>query len=314
MNCFHPYEIVQNGFTQQVRCGHCLACLAHRQAEWTSRLRIELEHAPDRCYFVTLTYNDEHLPTLQPDLSLSPVPTVSKKDIQAFHMDLRKRFQQGFFMDDTLVRCGFRHTPERISVDPDTRFRYYVTSEYGPNGNRPHYHGFYVNLPDDENVVSCLFESVWKRGFTKIERAESDACAAYVAKYLINDSLVKPLEGAARPFALMSNGLGSPYLENDNLRAWHLEDPAKRAYIPIGAGKTVLPRYLRDKLLFDPETGEDFRPLLQEDTARRNAARIDVESRLSRDELLSLRDAQAHKENELKRQALWRFQKNGKIK
>lgn len=314
MECFHPYEIVQNGFTQQVRCGHCLSCLAHRQAEWTSRLRIELEADPEKCYFVTLTYNDDNLPTVQPDLSCDPVPAVSKRDVQLFHMAIRKRVQQGFFTDDTLYKCGLRSLPDIIKVDPETRFRYYLTSEYGPNGNRPHYHGFYVGLPEDGYLTQVLLENSWHRGFVSVERARSEAAAAYVAKYLVNDSLVKPLPGAPRPFALMSKGLGAAYLENDRLVRWHTMDPARRSYIPLGDSRAVLPRYLRDRILIDQETGEDLREELRKDTELRNQARQDFEDSLSREELLRLRDEEYHREQELKRQAIWRFKKNGKLK
>lgn len=314
MDCFHPYEIQVNGFPQEVRCGHCLACLSHRQAEWTSRLRIELDSAPEKCYFVTLTYSPESLPTVQPDLSEDPIPAVSAADITKFHMDLRKRFQQGFVMDDTLVRCGFRQFPSRIALDTETKFRFYVTSEYGPHGNRPHYHGFYAGLPDDESTVQCLIQQVWNKGFTKVEKARSEAAAAYVAKYLVNDSLVPLPEGAPRPFARMSKGLGASYLENERLVRWHTADPATRAYIPHEGGKQVLPRYLRDKIFVDQETGEDLRPIIMAGSMERNDARLAAEAALSRDELLRKRDDEYHREQEAIRQAKWRFQKNGKIK
>lgn len=314
MDCFHPYEIQSNGFTQQVRCGHCLSCLAHRQAEWTSRLRIELEANPERCYFVTFTYAPESLPTVQPDLSDDPVPAVCKADIQKFHMDLRKRFQQGFYMDDTLVKCGFRHEPSRVLLDTDTRFRYYVTAEYGPNGHRPHYHGFYAGLPADEYLTAGLIEQVWNKGFITCERARSEAAAAYVAKYLVNDSLVSLPDGAPPVFALMSKGLGSKYLDNERLVHWHTSSPADRAYIPVGSSRQVLPRYLRDKIYIDKDTGEDLREYLRKDAENRNVYRQEREALLSNDELLRLRDEEYHKEQELIRQAKWRFQKNGKIK
>lgn len=314
MDCFHPYEIHVNGFPQEVRCGHCLACLSHRQAEWTSRLRIELDSNPENCYFVTLTYAPECLPTVQPDLSEDPIPAVSKDDIRKFHMDLRKRFQQGFYLDNTLVLAGVRSRSSRIELDPGTKFRYYLTSEYGPNGQRPHYHGFYANLPEDQYIVQGLIEQVWNKGFTKVEKARSEAAAAYVAKYLVNDSLVPLPEGAPRPFALMSKGLGAAYLENERLVRWHTADPATRAYIPHDGGKQVLPRYLRDKIFVDQETGEDLRPIIMAGSMERNDARLAAEAALTKEELLRKRDEEYHREQEAIRQAKWRFQKNGKIK
>lgn len=313
MRCFHPVELQTTQGPQEVRCGHCLACLAHRQAEWTSRLQVEFDKFPDQCYFVTLTYAPERVPQKIVDLSENPVNVVSKEDVQKFHADLRKRFQQGFYMDDTLVRIGARLTPERIIL-PDCHFRYYLTSEYGPRGARPHYHGVYIGLPDDEYKTAGLIEAVWRNGFSKTERADSAAAAAYVAKYLVNDSLVERPEGTPKPFALMSKKIGSSYLDNHKLMEWHRMDPSTRAYMPVDGSRAVLPRYLRDKIFVDPETGEDLRPIIQAGSAARSAARAAAESELSRAELAEKRLQEYEREQEAIRQAEWRFRKNSKIK
>lgn len=320
MECFHPQVVrLPDGRYQEVRCGKCLSCLSHRQAEWTTRLGIELKAHPEQCYFVTLTYAEEHLPmktvwqTPGEDSSSIDgrvnIPVVSKSDVQKFHMDLRKRFQQGFFFDDTLVRAGLRKAPERLLLDSETRFRFYVTSEYGPEGHRPHYHGFYSALPEDEYLVQCLFESVWNKGFITCERAQSDACAAYVAKYLVNDSLVSLPAGAVRPFALMSKGLGSEYLDNTRLMDWHRSAPLKRCYIPDQSDKKVMSRYLREKIFDDSMKEEIYLDSIER--SERRQARFDS---LSLDEQVSIRRERAHQEEEAKRQAEWRFRKNGKIK
>lgn len=320
MECYHPVVIrLPDGQYQQVRCGKCLSCLSHRQAEWTTRLGIELKAHPDQCYFVTLTYAEENLPLKivwrSPDEN-SPaidgrvqIPVVSKVDVQKFHMDLRKRFQQGFFFDDTLVRSGLRKRPERLLLDPQTRFRYYVTSEYGPEGHRPHYHGFYSALPEDEYLVQCLFEQTWKNGFVKCERASSDACAAYVAKYLVNDSLVPLPPGATRPFALMSKGLGSEYLENPRLMDWHRQAPVKRCYIPDQSDKKVMSRYLREKIFDDSMKEEIY--LDSVTRSERQQAHFDA---LPLDEQIAFRKERVRQEEEARRQAEWRFRRDAKLK
>lgn len=319
MECYHPQVIrLPSGEFQEVRCGKCLSCLSHRQAEWTTRLGIELKAHPDTCYFATLTYNDEYLPIKkvwsEPDqqsaslFSCISIPVVCKSDVQKFHMDLRKRFQQGFFQDDTLVKLGVRSKQERIALDP-CKFSYYLTSEYGPEGHRPHYHAFYSGLPEDEYLVQCLFNSIWRKGFIQVERAESDKAAAYVAKYLVNTSLVPLAPGAVKPFALMSKGLGSSYLDNPRMMDYHRQDPVSRCYIPDGANKVVMSRYLRERIFDD-----DMKQSIYEDSVRRSERAAQQRERLSDKERQLADMDRRHREAEAVRQAEWRFRKNGKIK
>ena len=275
-----------------------------------------MEQYPESSYFVTLTYNDENLPRnrvyrnefLDDGTPIDTVPSVRKSDIQKLHMDMRKRFQQGFFMDDSLVRAGFASVPHKIFLEEDTRWFYYVTSEYGPMGHRPHYHGLYFNLPEDPDVTFCLFESLWKKGFVYCESAKSDKSAAYVAKYLINTSLVPISKDADRPFSLMSKGLGAGYLESD-LVEWHREAPRKRNYVPVNSSRSCLPRYLRDKI-FDDE----MKASILDDCVRRDENEKRKLAEMSPWELLAYNLQKKHDEDEANAQALWRFQKNGKIK
>lgn len=256
MDCFHPQSIrLPDGTPQVVRCNKCLACLAYRQGGWLVRLRQEIDDSGG-AYFVTLTYNDQNLPYFTPTawnvLDRTPVPCVSKKDVQKFHMDLRKRFQQGFFIDHSLEPFGGKAIRFLLS---NLRFKFYLTSELGPNGSRPHYHGLYFHLPDDPFLVENLFRDTWSKGFVMVEPAQSAAAAAYVTKYLINDSFVPlPCEdpGYPRMFSLMSKGLGKSYLKNETLVDWHRRNPVGRCFHPNGPSREVLPRYWKDKI-FDSE-------------------------------------------------------------
>lgn len=310
MECFEPREIrLPDGRLQVVRCGKCLACLSHRQAEWITRLRVALEFAPGTSYFVTLTYDEAHLPTNEDrsvDLSevdeFPQVPTVRKRDLQKFHMDLRKRFQQGFYYDDTLG------SPIRIELPQDIKFRYYCTSEYGPKGHRPHYHGLYTKLPEDPDLVYDLFNKIWNKGFVYCELAESEKAAAYVAKYLVNTSLVPIPEAADRPFAVMSKGLGIEYLTPKRLE-WHRAAHQVRNFVPLQDRRQILPRYYRDRI-FDDAMKAD----ILEDTLEREENRENMLASMPTDEYLRYMVEKRNSEQEAVRQAEWRFRKNGKIK
>lgn len=87
-----------------VPCGRCAACRVRRTAEWAVRLYHEL-HYWDHACFVTLTYDDDHLPV---DLS------VHKDELVRYVRRLRYRLGR--------------------------RIKYFACGEYGMQFDRPHYH------------------------------------------------------------------------------------------------------------------------------------------------------------------------------
>lgn len=306
--CFHPRTItLPDGRKQVVRCNKCLSCLEHRQAEWIARLTQEFNDHPDQVYFVTLTYDDDHLPMFPVGDEL--LPGVSGDDITKFHADLRKRFQQGFFNDDTLRLVGWSSRDTRLDLPKGLRFKYYLTSEYGPETHRPHYHGFYSGLPEDEDLVFDLFDRVWGKGFVTCEKGKSTACAAYVAKYLVNDSLVPVDPRVPRPFARISKGLGASYLDNQDLVDWHREAPTDRLFVSQDGRRGILPRYWRDRILDDDMKALVLeRAVWREDNRKAAFACLSPYKRLE-----SVLDAE-HRHAETVKQAEWHFRKNNKIK
>lgn len=87
-----------------VPCGQCIGCKLDRSLEWATRITHEAS-LHSKSSFVTLTYEDRHLP---------PNQSLRKKDAQDFMKRLR------FFSDHPL--------------------RYYLCGEYGSESQRPHYH------------------------------------------------------------------------------------------------------------------------------------------------------------------------------
>lgn len=288
-----------------VRCGRCLNCLRHRQGEWLTRFREE-NKVSHSVYFVTLTYALENRPIWFNSENGESYFSVSREHIKKLHKDMRKRFQQGFFTNDLLKRSGFSDHKDKIFVE-NCSFKYYVTSEYGSKGTNPHYHGIYWNLPDDLDTVLCLFESLWPYGFVSVYPGSDEATAAYTAKYLINNSLVK--SQGLRPFAMMSKGIGKSYLDNDEMLEWHRLDPSSRCYVPIENRKSIMPRYYRDRI-FDDE----MKFVIAKGTELRSERELRRIDRLSLDQAVFEERLARHLENEDYRQSLWRFQKKNKIK
>ncbi|AXH74278.1 MAG: replication initiator protein [Microviridae sp.] len=162
--CKKPYRKGNLSFG----CGQCTHCRINRVRVWVGRMMLESSYHPAST-FVTLTYNDEHLPN---------PPYVSKKAVQLFLYKLR-------------------------AYAPDRKFRYYAVGEYGEKSWRPHYHLIIYGLYPTE---TALIEKCWPFGFVKLGTVENDSCS-YVASYLIKRMTKKAdprLEGRPPEFSLMS--------------------------------------------------------------------------------------------------------------
>lgn len=150
-------DIVQ---TLELPCGNCIGCRLERSRQWS--VRIMHEASLHECnYFLTLTYDDDHLPA---DLSLN------YKHVQ----DFLKRY--------------------RKQISP-TKIRYFFAGEYGDLRLRPHYHAcIFGHVPDDlvlfsERGESKLYTSsflsqLWFHGFSSVGILTADS-AAYVARYVV---------------------------------------------------------------------------------------------------------------------------------
>ena len=90
----------------RVPCRKCLGCLSDRRRSWTLRACHEATFYDD-VSFVTLTYDDEHLP-----------PTLMRQHIQAFVKRLRSR----------------------IAYRSGEKIRIFYRGEYGDKYGRPHFH------------------------------------------------------------------------------------------------------------------------------------------------------------------------------
>lgn len=62
VKCFNPLVLRDpRGYPYQVPCGKCVACQNNKRSSLSLKLRLE-EYTSKYCYFLTLTYDDEHLP------------------------------------------------------------------------------------------------------------------------------------------------------------------------------------------------------------------------------------------------------------
>lgn len=125
----------------------------------------------DNAIFLTLTYDDDHLP---------PDNRVSKEALVLFLKRLRKRLG-------------------------DRKLKYYATGEYGESNGRAHYHAIMYGLSAlDEDDITAAWQHM---GAIHIGTVTYDS-ARYVADYVHK---LKYEKRTGQPFAIMSNGLGKGY-------------------------------------------------------------------------------------------------------
>lgn len=230
MQCSFPRQITNGDRSFYVACGQCICCRINKTTEWSIRLLMEMKNW-NNASFVTLTYNDEHLPE---DYSLH------KADLQKFIKRLRKRLG-------------------------DRRIKYYACGEYGDNPRnilpsgfgRPHFHIILFGLdPNNEEDREDIADSwsfsdrfFFDRKHEGIGSVNSDSIqyvTGYIRKKLIG-SLAEDYENAGLlpPFQLCSQGLGfegfKEYYDEYN----HPDKVFFRGH------EISIPRYFREKLGID---------------------------------------------------------------
>lgn len=200
-----------------VPCGRCLFCKQNDANAWSFRLWQE-SLGCDSAYFVTMTYDEDHVPWGSYDM------TLNKDDIRKFLMRFRKiantRYKQDLFISR-----------------PFKKFKYFLAGEYG--SPRPHYHGIFFNL---HKMEMDLLAKTWGKGSVKIGTC-TPASIAYVTKYMLKD--VKDYPGVQQPFRSMSKNLGMRYVELNK----QMHRRTKSILVRNGFGKLqILPRVFRDKI------------------------------------------------------------------
>jgi len=225
----------------QVPCGKCIGCKMDRARSWSIRLKHEASLF-DSNVFVTLTYDDAHLPR-----SLS----LEYRDFQLFMKRLRRR-------GGSLVSNADKHNG----------VRFFAAGEYGAKLRRAHFHALLFNchFPDSVRLWngdshSTTAEELWGKGnvvlgdFT-LERA------AYVAGYTVEkrygqaavdhyEDVVDRSTGELfrrRPeFVQMSRAPGIGARWYDRYRS-----DLYKGYVTDGSGHRVrVPRYYFNKLMRD---------------------------------------------------------------
>lgn len=239
-----------------VECGKCEECKKAKSKEYTLRGYFEHKDCISKggyTYFDTLTYSNKYLP----------------KHYGIAHFD-RSHI--------TLCLKELRVYLTRAGFDVKDNLKYFVTSEYGGQTHRPHYHClFFINVPNlDVKTFWNYLNKAWKFGFldrrsTAPKRVvNSIAAINYVSKYVQKDQewqsvvdakLAKlrrigadaKLEGKLKdfqPFHKQSQGFGANFTNYYDVaslvRDGYIAIPDKQYLVK----KYAIPTYYKRKLFY----------------------------------------------------------------
>lgn len=240
MQCKNPYFDKKSGL--QFNCGKCHACRINYTSMWTLRCLFELDNWTDKgCSFITLTYDDDHLPK---DLGLH------KEHCQDFFKRLRQNLKR---------KCGITEIKYRLCGEyGDTEKKYLPFVHGQPSGvalGRPHYHAIVYGLDDMNDEHRQVLIDSWKlsdpymfdknrkdNGMLPVCREDIAYVCGYVHKKL-NGTLGKETYGIRQiPFSLSSQGLGLDFAKSVD---WN------RGFTTMAGQKIGIPKYFRDKLGID---------------------------------------------------------------
>ena len=230
------------GVLRRVPCGQCINCRLNRAWSWSVRIMHESKKYAGKFCFLTLTYDEEHLPK---DGSL----VVS--DLQNFFKKFRKYYNR--------------------------KIRYFACGEYGEKTFRPHYHIAFFNVSFDDfdplpirsrGGVICKCKA-WSNGHVHYGELTEDS-ANYIAGYILKKQTGKNAKfyedlGLVPPFCVMSRrpGIGFDYFDS------HKEQFQDHGYVVAKGVKRGLPRYYKD---FLKKRIENYKKVFDDELARRQKA------------------------------------------
>lgn len=245
--CLSPKRII-NPYTKEVvyaPCRHCAACLNAKGSHWSYRVQLECKKHRYNL-FVTLTYDNEHIPyySLEPiqDENGEHLRYVSQfeiekgcydiLDIPAFSADIRLNHDkynrkyiiptfnikdvQGFFKR---LRSKIAYLFKKNNIkDESQTLRYFLCSEYGGKTYRPHYHAilFFDSPTIMAHILQFLRES-WTYGSLREPSLVHSNAPQYVAKYVAGNSRLPTFLQLkfTRPFHVQSKSPIIGYGEDD---------------------------------------------------------------------------------------------------
>lgn len=289
-------------------CKQCVECRLSHSKEWATRCMLEAKEY-EHNYFITLTYDDEHLPTNINKLTGEIVPTLKPEHMRKFRKDLQRFYKYHYNHDG---------------------IRFYECGEYGTENGRPHYHAIMFNLPIPDKKFICktntggtlyiseMLSKIWKKGIVGVGEVTWESCA-YVARYImkkVGDKSNTELYDAMQDFSISKKqgvdllgripefvnmsthpGIARNYFEENKDKIYETDEI-------ILPGKNGTPRVVKPSTYYDNLFDIDNHEVMQAIKEQRKQVAIESmkeqlsKTTLNEDEYLKVRERK--KENQLK--------------
>lgn len=213
-------KMALTGVPMKIPCGKCPGCRLEHSRQWAIRCMHE-KRLHTRSSFVTLTYDDKHLP-----------------------------------QNYSLVKADLQNFMKRLRHEYEGPTRFFACGEYGSNTSRPHYHLLLLNQDfADKRLVKSgskynLYDSsrlskLWTFGQHSLGDVTFES-AAYTARYCMKkrQNGKTTSDGRVPEFIVMSRrpGLGTGYF--DRFR----DEIISHDSIIVNGYPNALPRYYDSKL------------------------------------------------------------------
>ena len=204
--CSNPIVLTKDGEILRVPCGKCRYCLQQKANRLATQLSLEAN--TPHVLFVTLTYDDAHLPRVKVKPSLSDgyvhaytgIPLnfqfscQSDKQYKSVHhgkIDPKIKYYPHYV--PILCRSHVVNFVKRVRRQLEYygfgKVRTYYCGEYGFRHHRPHYHAlFYCKSAEQALALKQIVYKSWHYGIVDCQRARSSV-SGYLGSYLSSSNL-----------------------------------------------------------------------------------------------------------------------------
>lgn len=174
-----------------VPCGQCIGCRIDYSRSWAARLMLEKKKFPDNeCFFITLTYDDEHLPKfyespereirhVDKSVSIAPSDRIYTVFPQKDWVEIVPEIIDN---DGTYIKTPFNSVSKRdhqlflkrLRDKFGNGLRFFCSLEYGDKSLRPHMHYIVFGLKDFP-IGSFTKSRIWYPGKPYKQNFRGDA-------------------------------------------------------------------------------------------------------------------------------------------
>lgn len=295
-----------NTFAKMIPCKQCIGCRLDYSRDWATRIMLECtNYRKEECWFITLTYDDEHIPeneTFEINEETGEIVgdyigwSLKPKDLTDFLKRLRRHWEYHYNID---------------------KIRFFGCGEYGGQTQRPHYHICVMGLPISKNMLEHYkynklgqeiyiceeIEKIWGKGYAPIGSVTWES-AAYVARYMLKKQKGPSAkdfygrQGKIPEFTRMSRrpGLANNYYTQNHDDVYKNDE----IIIPGKKARTIKPpKYFDD--LYDLDNPEEFAKIKAE---RERKAKLSAQNRKTKSTITDKEQAELEEYKQVQKATL----------